>query len=714
MRKILLLLLMSSFMVYSADTAKLTSNTIMDLMSRQRASIQANDATGAGLPGVINAYVKYNDPSCVDSLAMLGVTVQTVTPSILTALIPADRVYDVAALESVECVQAAQPAKMLMDAARSDTRVTDIHSATPPLETPFSGKGTIVGVIDGGVDFTHPAFFAQDGTTLRIKRVWCQADETGVPPAPYTYGSCYDTQEGITARGTDMAYYSHGCHVMGIAAGSDMESPYHGVAYDADLVFSSFKDIDTGISDAIKFIFDYADEVDKPAVINMSLGTEMGPHDGSSLRDQMIDELTGEGRIVVGAAGNNALINMHISKTMADSDDRLFAGIGFLEGMSGIGELQIWGEPGANMKVRVCTVDKETMELVYQSRAFNAANDYSGTITLQQPYDESGGYFSIVTQRSPLNDRPMAHIQLAITDYRPTKVIAVIVTADAGSTVHAWANENYCCFLQHLPVMDVPDNMYGTCEIGGVGKSIITVASYSSRNSVVKLDGTLYESGFPMNDIAPYSNVGPTVDGRMKPDIAAPGSLIVSAFNGNNSQTEQVATRQWNGKTYYYGVYQGTSMASPHVAGIVATWLQACPTLTPDNLREVFAATARHDEFTGDQPGNTWGYGKIDAYAGLVYVLNHFASQSGVPSVVEDDFSVQMVDGQLRVLHYRPSAATRLTFHTIDGATALVAEAGPSGCGDEFIPDTGSLAPGLYIVNVVSGHRSETVKYLKR
>ncbi len=657
MRKILLLLLMSSFMVYSADTAKLTSNTIMDLMSRQRASIQANDATGAGLPGVINA------------------------------------------------------AKMLMDAARSDTRVTDIHSATPPLETPFSGKGTIVGVIDGGVDFTHPAFFAQDGTTLRIKRVWCQADETGVPPAPYTYGSCYDTQE---ARGTDMAYYSHGCHVMGIAAGSDMESPYHGVAYDADLVFSSFKDIDTGISDAIKFIFDYADEADKPAVINMSLGTEMGPHDGSSLRDQMIDELTGEGRIVVGAAGNNALINMHISKTMADSDDRLFAGIGFLEGMSGIGELQIWGEPGANMKVRVCTVDKETMEPVYQSRAFNAANDYSGTITLQQPYDESGGYFSIVTQRSPLNDRPMAHIQLAITDYRPTKVIAVIVTADAGSTVHAWANENYCCFLQHLPVMDVPDNMYGTCEIGGVGKSIITVASYSSRNSVVKLDGTLYESGFPMNDIAPYSNVGPTVDGRMKPDIAAPGSLIVSAFNGNNSQTEQVATRQWNGKTYYYGVYQGTSMASPHVAGIVATWLQACPTLTPDNLREVFAATARHDEFTGDQPGNTWGYGKIDAYAGLVYVLNHFASQSGVPSVVEDDFSVQMVDGQLRVLHYRPSAATRLTFHTIDGATALVAEAGPSGCGDEFIPDTGSLAPGLYIVNVVSGHRSETVKYLKR
>lgn len=714
MRKIPLLMLVSSFLVNADNPAKLTSNTIMDLMARERAALHVKDALGGELPDAIPAYVKYNDPSCVDSLAMLGVTVQTVTPTVLTALIPVERVEDVAALQSVECIQGAQKAKMLMDLARADTRVTDIHAPSAPLETPFSGKGTIVGVIDGGVDFNHPAFFAQDGTTLRIKKVWCQADETGVPPAPYSYGSCYDTQEGITARGTDMAYYSHGCHVMGIAAGSDMESPYHGVAYDADLVFSSFKDIDTGISDAIKFIFDYADEAGKPAVINMSLGTEMGPHDGSSLRDQMIDQLSGEGRIVVGAGGNNALINMHISKTMADADDRLFAGVGFLEGMSGIGELQIWGKPGAGMKVRVCTVDKETMEPVYQSRAFNAANDYSGTVTLQQPYDESGGYFSIVTQRSPLNDRPMAHIQLAITDYRPTKVIAIIVTADPGTTVHAWANENYCCFLQHLPVMDIPDNRYGTCEIGGVGKSIITVASYSTRNSLTKLDGSHYESGFPMNDIAPYSNVGPTVDGRMKPDIAAPGSLIVSAFNGTNSQTEQVAAREWNGKTYYYGVYQGTSMASPHVAGVVATWLQACPTLTPDNLREVFAATARHDEFTGDTPGNTWGYGKIDAYAGLVYVLKNFTSQSGIDPVADGDWSAQMVDGQLRVLYYRPTASTRVTVHTPEGKTVLLADAGPMGCGDEFIPDTGDLTPGLYIMEISAPGRRESIKYLKR
>ncbi|MDE7442978.1 MAG: S8 family serine peptidase, partial [Muribaculaceae bacterium] len=350
MRKIYLFALALPLISAAANQSKLTSNTIMDLMNREQVSSDVKMARAPQLSTELSAYIKYNDASCIDSLTAMGVNVRTVTRSILTVSIPTDKIDAVAALQSVECIEASQPAKMMMDAARNDTRVSDVHAATAPLETPFSGKGTIVGVIDGGVDFTHPAFFAPDGKTLRIKRGWCHDDETGTAPENFGYGSHYTTQEDITKKGTDMAYYSHGCHVMGIAAGSDMTSPYHGVAYDADLAFSSFKEIDTGISDAIKYIFNYADECDKPAVINMSLGTEMGPHDGSSLRDQLIDELSGEGRIVVGAGGNNGLIDMHITKTFAENDT-LFAGLAFLEGMSGIGEVQVWGDPNSNMKV---------------------------------------------------------------------------------------------------------------------------------------------------------------------------------------------------------------------------------------------------------------------------------------------------------------------------------------------------------------------------
>jgi len=694
-------------------TAKLTSNTILDLMNLRQGPSKTKMVKSAQKDGNISAYIKYNDASCLDSLSYLSVKVHTVTPTILTASIPPEAMDAVVSLSSVECIEAAQPAHMMMDKARNDTRVSDIHTPSAPLKTPFSGKGTIVGVIDGGVDFTHPAFFGPDGTTLRIKRVWCQDDDKGTAPVKYGYGSEYATQDDITKKGTDMQYYSHGCHVMGIAAGSDMTSPYFGVAYDADLAFAHFKDVDTGISDAISYIFEYADECDKPAVINMSLGTEMGPHDGSSLRDQLIDNLSGKGRIVVGAAGNNALINMHISKTFGE-DETLFAGLGFLEDMSGIGELQVWGDENSNLKVRVVTVDKTTMQPVYQSRAFNCNNSYNGTITLQKPYDQSSGYFSIVTQRSPLNNCPMAHIQLAISDYKPTKVLAIIVTAEPGSTVHAWTNENYCCFMQHLPVMDIPDNKYGTCEIGGIGKSIITVASYSTKNKLTKLDGSEYESGFTLDDIAPYSNIGPTVDGRMKPDIAAPGSLIVSAFNGTNSSSEQVAKTQFNGKTYYYGVYQGTSMASPHVAGIVATWLQAYPDLTPDQVREVFANTARHDLFTGTQPNNTWGYGKIDAYNGLLYVLNNFAEGSSVQPIADNNFSTNVIDGKLHVLFFRPSTNNYINVYTASGSLVKSVNAARLGCGDEVIIDPADFTTGIYMVKIATDEHSQTIKLLSK
>lgn len=711
MNRFLLLIFAIQLTITTAAQSKLTSNTLLDLLPRQACVAGAPGVAGAS-EDMLSAYIKYSSEECPQQLRDMGVEVRTVGRTVLTALIPISLVEEVAALEAVECIETARPARMQMNLARTASGVDRVHAGEAPLATPMTGRGVIVGVIDGGVDFTHPNFFAADGTTLRIKRVWCQDDEKGTPPETFGYGSEYATQEAITAKATDLSYYSHGCHVMGIAAGSYMESPYHGIATEADLAFSNFKEVDTGISDAISYLFGYADAMDQPAVINMSLGTEMGPHDGTSLRDQLIDELTGPGRIVVGASGNNALINMHISKTFA-ANDTLFAGMGFLDGMSGIGELQIWGDPGSNLKVRVCTIDKATMLPVYQSRAFNCSRDYSGTVTLEKPYDQSSGYFNIATQVSPLNGKPMAHIELNLADYKPDKVIALIILADEGHTVHAWANENYCCFMQHLPVMDMPDNKYGICEIGGTGKSTITVGSYSTRATMEMLDGTTTDTGFPVGDIAPYSNIGPTPDGRMKPDVAAPGSLIVSSLNGSNSAADQVASVEWNGKKYYYGAYQGTSMASPHVAGIVATWLQAYPLLSPDDVRQVLTNTSRRDEMTGPEANNTWGCGKVDAYAGLVYVLKNFASAGVTEPLTDNDWAMTIVGGELRLLCFRSVCSTQIIIYAPDGSLAKSVCLGATACGDEISVATGDLAPGVYIVDVATPDRRKTAKFIR-
>lgn len=706
-------MLAGGVLVCAAGSDKFTSETLL-----LRDSIVGQRSAGASAAGVIPAYVRFTDPSCVGQLRSMGIGIDAVGKSVLTCNIPVGLLDSVASLESVVCIQGATAAGMLLDTARIVSRVSEVESASEiaGFKSPFTGKGVLVGAIDGGMDFTHPAFYTADRSKLRIKRVWIHDAKSGTPPAGFTYGADLRTAEEILAYKTDLAYYSHGSHVMNIAAGGDMTSPYHGIAREASLAFSNFTEIDKGISDGIQFLFQTADSLDMPAVINMSLGTQMGPHDGTSLRDVLGDELTGPGRILVGAAGNDGMVDMHISKTFSQTDGQLLAGLAFLESNPGIGEIQIWGEPGKSLKVNFCTIDKSTQEPVYKSRTFDCSRSTTQTVTLQKPFDMSSGFFKIVTQVSPLNNKPMAHITMNISDYKPDKVLAVLISGEAGSTVHAWANNNQCCFKKHLPNMGEPDHFYGMCEIGGTGKSIITVGSYNSRNFAQTLSGTPQATGYTVGDISPFSNSGPTADGRMKPDLSAPGSLIASAFNSTSGNDPAIVyTTEWNGKSYPYGIYQGTSMASPHVAGVIALWLSANRDLSPAQIREVLDKTCIRDNHTGTEPGNTWGRGKIDAYNGLVYVLKNFGATQDVDAVVGDtSWSANIIGDRLHVLYYRDVVRTSIEVFSMTGTRVMDVRAGVRGMGDEEIVDLTSLCAGAYLIRIQGGGLSETLKTVVR
>lgn len=692
--------------------SKYTSETLMLCDDEGRAKATSTGATG------IEAYIRYSSPAVVEQLRGMGVRVDAVGKTVLTAYVPLELLDEVAALDEVECIQAATKAEVLMDTARIDTRVADVEKAQviEGINTPFTGRGVMVAAIDGGLDFTHPAFYNDAKTELRLKRVWVHDAKSGTPPAGFSYGAELKSEKDILAYKTDLAYYSHGSHVMNIAAGANTASPYHGIAPEATLAFSNFTEVDKGISDAIQYLFATADTLGLPAVINMSLGTQMGPHDGTSLRDILSDELTGPGKILVGAAGNDGMVDMHITKTFTDTDTEMLAGMAFLENCPGIGELQIWGEPGKTLKVNVCTIDKQTMQPVYKSRTFDCTKTKTTTVTLQKPYDMSSGFFKIVTQTSPLNNKPMAHINLNIRDYKPDKVIAVLVTSEAGATVHGWSNPNYCCFKKHLDNMHTPDPRYGVCEIGGTGRNIITVASYNTKNDVKTLSGEPMATGYAIGGISPFSNSGPSADGRIKPDVAAPGSLIVSAFNSTSPNDPSiVANIEWNGKKYPYGVMQGTSMASPHVTGVIALWLQANGRLTPDQIRQTLDNTCRRDANTGDMAGNTWGRGKIDAYNGLVYVLKNFGNPTEVERVAgETSWSANIFGRQLHVLFYREVERTDIAVYSPSGACVLARSAYAKSMGDEEIVDLDGLTSGIYIIKVTGGGITRTVKTIIR
>jgi subtilisin family serine protease len=129
---------------------------------------------------------------------------------------------------------------------------------------------------------------------------------------------------------------------------------------------------------------------------------------------------------------------------------------------------------------------------------------------------------------------------------------------------------------------------------------------------------------------ADMSSIGPTLDGLIKPDVMAPGQNIISSYSSyyleNHPQagdiTWDVEHFQYNGRTYPWNSNSGTSMACPVVAGVVALWLQACPTLTPDDVLHIIATTSTHPDATLTYPNNEYGYGQIDAAAGLRYIVS--------------------------------------------------------------------------------------------
>jgi subtilisin family serine protease len=154
----------------------------------------------------------------------------------------------------------------------------------------------------------------------------------------------------------------------------------------------------------------------------------------------------------------------------------------------------------------------------------------------------------------------------------------------------------------------------------GTSKKAITVGSYVTKLAWNSIKGGTYSfvGGDTINgNFSSFSSMGPTRDGRQKPEICAPGEVIVSALSKNSSPDSALIDP--DGK---HVVMQGTSMATPHVAGVAALLLQARPSSTSVQLKNAITSSARRDAFTGYVASPQWGYGKIDATGSMGTVLS--------------------------------------------------------------------------------------------
>lgn len=693
----------------------------------------------------ISALVKVADENSVSQkLKNIGVFVGTKAGKVWTVQVPINKVIDFVATTGISYIQLDEPVFPNLNLARKTTRVDSVHMGYN-LPMPYSGKNVVVGVIDFGFDYNHPAFYDTSHAAYRIKRVW-ELGTNGTPPAGYSYGHELTDTASILAQGTDNPNQMHGTSVAGIAAGSGFGSivtsdRFRGMAYEADLVMvgvrrdsieqqwmqSGFSDFIDGVS----YIFNYATSVGKPAVVNISWGSQSGPHDGTSLFNQACDNLTGSGKIIVMSAGNDGDNKIHLSKTFSPTDTVLNTFLTFSPTTYQRTWVDVWGDSG---KTFCASVKLYNGGVAGDSTMVYCIDDSLHSTFILSANGTDTCFVDVITSSAEFNNKP--RITVSIFN-KSSDTVSVSLKGQDG-TVHAWDEYYYYGFPHHftsefnsLGYADAANgNTVSTVSDMGSANSVLLVGAYASKVSYSDINGSSWSySGYVQTGhIVPFSSKGPMADGRIKPDITAPGLTLATAISSyaasytphGDDSTSVVSvianhTNPITSNNFYYGEFIGTSASSPAAAGIVALLLQASPTLTPSELKDALTTTAIEDLITGNIPdggNNTWGVGKINAYKAMKKVAQ---AAAGIYS-----FSGQKLDcvlfpnpnnGRFLLDYTSKKAETvSLDIMNINGAKVLEQKWNVQAGNNQHSLDLTAFSAGLYIVRLTSSDGSVTIK----
>lgn len=624
----------------------------------------------------ISAFVWVVSDADAAQLMGEGVIIETrFDNGLMTALIPIDKINEVAAVAGVKRIEVSPVLQPATDVARRTTFAGDVlaysdNAVTAGLSHMYDGSGVIVGVIDRGIDFGHVAFQDKDGNT-RIKRAYVY---NGSKTINY-YGEGPLPQDNVT--NTD-----HGSHVCAIAGGSSVmvddtlvtvtddhaHATYGGMAPGADLYLCGLNGMTaTRIANAFNRICNYADSVGMPVVVSNSYTDYVYNRDGGGAQGQIVSQLFGENhpnRICVFATGNNA-------------------------GHSGGAPGGVYVSGHASAEAPLGTIVCSTQEaydagwLYYRNEyiadAFTRANDAqgigvtiyvlnneSGEVVDSFNYESSGGnktvqlpdYFTAYNNNVPTVRIYFDYMTangckqvLLMTQYglmSPINTLAVEVYPIGGSSdiIDMWSCGTFTYFDNHLAT-DGHIWTVGTDDMSAAPNACypeaISVGSYVSRaTSESNSEG----------DISRYSNYalegsGPL--GAIHPWISAPGEEIISAFNHYVNRTSGGEDIVVHNATNPYGRMSGTSMAAPMVAGIVAQWMQAASEcgkqLSLSEVKQIMKETAIRDEWVTSGPNAShFGNGKINALGGIKYILEQYGGHGFELGDVNHDGEVSIAD----------------------------------------------------------------------
>ena len=640
----------------------------------ERASISARAARATSENAVSSAapFIIRIDESrateTIEALRTAGAVLHAQIESQLSAEIPLSCLKAVEAIEGVVRIGTAGAApKPMTDVTRKEMGISAIDGSESTLDgVAYTGKSVTVAVIDVGFDFQHPAYKDNEGRS-RIKAYYTPFDKGGNPVVingMQLPGSVYETPEQIAQLTTDFERQSHGTHTSTIAAGTRSPKGWGGMAPDADIVLCAYIDssneeeksvetiTDPTVFDALAFLKYYQEKSGKPMVVNMSIGNVKGPHNGRDEMPQAISDFIAPGRLVAIASGNEGSEKMHLQKVFTSDKDTLHTMF-----VGDVLQLEGFTMKKAPLSAQLTLYEAlgKGGDLVFEDFENNTAK---WTALWQSPVITAGA-----NDTYKLNGQDDPKL-LGIFDGELYMKLTFDETLDMtqlnwnilGGPLFGYAFElslwstadtQLDLFNANLEAFGRANCTGGTTELTGnnwaVADKAVSVGNSCANTTYQRLfyEHEDEEDKCVLGDINPSSSYGKALNGRQIPMVAAPGTNVISGINHyisiNEDGTRKTYREDMTWQGGLYDCYTGSSMSSPAVAGTIALWLQANPTLSPEEVEDILRETCRNDNFTLANP-QRFGYGKVDAKKGLELVLQR--NGDAIPGIYDDDESI--------------------------------------------------------------------------
>lgn len=526
------------------------------------------------------------------------------------------------------------------DTARVRHRVNEVHQGAGDLPHGYTGKNVIIGYVDQGLDWNHPDFRDSNNHT-RVLKYWDHtAATTSTSPAPYGYGQLCDSS--AIANGTcpyTESGTAHGTSVAGAGSGNGRANGKEkGMAPDSKIIIVetnfNLPNWTLTVADACDFIFKTADSLGLPAVVNLSVGSYFGSHDGNDPASEMMEALLDEkaGRIIIGAAGNGGNFGKYHLHGTATSDTSFvwFKNNPSNQIAANSIYFDLWAD-STDFKDVVFGFGADKASPNYRFRGYS--NFHPGVVSAIQPlrdtiYSPLGHRLAVIEVYTEMLNSTF-HMEALLTKLDSSDYLFRFATTGNGEYdlwSGSWAQLNDMITDIPSPVdypailnYQLPDSLQSIVSSWNCSEKMISVANMRNRSSHINNNGIPHVTAdnTPVGKLSPGSSKGPSRVGVVKPDITASGDVMISSFplfmHNNASYNTSMQQGGWHGRN------GGTSMASPVVAGIAALYLEKCNSSTYADFKKDLIANAFTDNFTGVVPNFGYGNGKADAYKTLLY-----------------------------------------------------------------------------------------------